>query len=72
MLRFGLPGNDCTEDEKTAGEVGRLRQPTSCAVLGSQVQAPDAADRSVSSSQYDVSNFQIISWSKMSQNQIFK
>ena len=32
---FGLPGIDCTKDEKTAEEVGRLRRPTSCAVLGS-------------------------------------
>ena len=29
---FGLPGNDCAEDEKTAEEVGRLQRPTSCAV----------------------------------------
>ena len=34
-FHFGLPGNDCTKDEKTAEEVGRLRRPTSCAVLGS-------------------------------------
>ena len=34
MCRFyvGLPENDCTKDEKTAEEVGRLRRPTSCAV----------------------------------------
>ena len=35
IFYFGLPGNDCTKDEKTAEEVGRLRRPTSCAVLGS-------------------------------------
>ena len=29
---FGLPGNDCTKDEKTAEEVGRLRRPTSCSL----------------------------------------
>ena len=34
-FNFGLPGNDCTKDEKTAEEIGRLRRPTSCAVLGS-------------------------------------
>ena len=33
-------------------------------------RTPDDADRSVSSSEYDVTNFQIISWSKMSQNKI--
>ena len=31
---FGLPGIDCTNDENTAEEVGRLRRPTSCAVWG--------------------------------------
>ena len=35
IFYFGLPGNDCTKDEKTAEEVGRLRGPNSCAVLGS-------------------------------------
>ena len=34
-LYFGSPGNDCTKDKKTAEGVGRLRRPTSCAVLGS-------------------------------------
>ena len=38
IFRFGLSGNDCTKDEKTAEEVGRLR-PTSCAALGSQIQS---------------------------------
>ena len=28
IFYFGLPGNDCTKDEKTAEEVGRLRRPT--------------------------------------------
>ena len=35
IFYFGLPGNDCKKDEKTAEEVGRLRRPTSCAALGS-------------------------------------
>ena len=35
ILYFGSPGNDCTKDKITAEEVGRLRRPTSCAVLGS-------------------------------------
>ena len=26
---FGLSGNDCTKDEKTVEEVGRLRRPNS-------------------------------------------
>ena len=39
MFYFGSPGNDGTKDEKTAEEVGRLRRPTSCAVLGSQIQS---------------------------------
>ena len=30
----GLPGNDCTKDEINPEEVGRLRRPTSSAVLG--------------------------------------
>ena len=32
---FELPGNDCIKDEKPGGEAGRLRRPTSCAVLES-------------------------------------
>ena len=32
---------------------------------------PDPPIRSVSSSEYDVTNFQIISWSKMVQNELF-
>ena len=33
---FESPGNDCTKDEKkNAEEVGRLRRPTCCVVLGS-------------------------------------
>ena len=34
-FHFGLSGNDCTKDEKMAEEVGRLRRPTSCAILRS-------------------------------------
>ena len=34
IFDFGFPGNDCTKDEITAEEVGRLRRPTSCAALG--------------------------------------
>ena len=30
---FGLPGFECTKDEKTAEEVDRLRRPTSSVVL---------------------------------------
>ena len=33
MYYLGSPGNDCTKDENTAEEVGRLRRPTSCAVV---------------------------------------
>ena len=35
IFYFGLQGNDCTKDKKTVEEVGRLRRPTSCAVLES-------------------------------------
>ncbi len=35
IFHFGLPGNNCTKEDKTAEEVGRLRRPTSCAALGS-------------------------------------
>ena len=35
---FGLPGNDCIQDPKTAQEVGRRRRPTSSAVFSSFVQ----------------------------------
>ena len=33
IFSFGLPGHDCTKDETTAKEVGRLRRPISCAAL---------------------------------------
>ena len=33
-------------------------------------RTPDDADPSVSSSEYDVTNFQIISWSKIARNRI--
>ena len=36
---FGLSGNDCIQDPKTAQEVGRRRRPTSSAVFASFVQS---------------------------------
>ena len=39
IFDFGLPGNDCTKHVKTSEEVRRFRRPTSCAVLGSQIQS---------------------------------
>ena len=32
MFHVGCPGNICIEDKRMGEEVGRLRQPTSCAV----------------------------------------